>query len=352
MPDTEQLNEGNAPVTVESLPNEIPVQPTRTRVAFVLITAIAAVVGLNVLVAISGIAGNTTTEFVAQKWQLLESLDQPIEWLILGDSSADQGVIPSQVEASLGGKAVNLGTIGNMLLVDDIWMLDKYIEQHGAPNNIVIVHVYDMWRREAEPAVFSLVPGFWWSMRPSLSLSASESVELLAFRYLPLYQVRNLLISLAGGRALFPTKTVISPDGFNGHEEARPHITELDLIGHKSIILPHPFELSDVNQRALNRLVELTDEHGFNVYIANSPIYEGLKSEPSFQVYFENVQEMLITLDERSRNIHYVLCDTPSFPKEIMRNIDHVNVQGAATFTKQLTESIAALPTCQRPVNN
>ena len=47
--------------------------------------------------------GNYTSNYgywtIHQKWQLLEHLDQPVDWLILGDSSCNQGVMPADFES-------------------------------------------------------------------------------------------------------------------------------------------------------------------------------------------------------------------------------------------------------------
>lgn len=336
-----------------SLPDEVPAPVDRSHIAIVIITALVAVLGVNAVISISGGVDRLDGggRLIREKWTILDSLDQPVDWLILGDSSAVEGVIPDQLEASLGGSAVNLATVANMLAIDDVWMLDEYIGRHGAPKNVVIVHVYDVWHRNVEASAFAkvpLTPGFWWSRTPSLSLTLSESVELLAFRYLPLYQSKELVKRLAAdpSKLLIPPRT-IQTDGFTGVDDAQPANVEYDFITHTNFLAEQPYELSDANRQALNRLVELTDKHGFNVYIANSPIFDGLKADQDFQSYFANVQNLLIELDDRSPNIHYVLCDTPSFSKEIMTYVDHVTLEGAKSFTAQLAQSISMASTCE-----
>lgn len=355
MQNTSQSQNTNGAVTLDSLPDEVTAPVTRAQIAFVLVTAFVIVLGLNVLITISGAVDRLDGGgyLIQEKWKILNSLDQPVDWVIVGDSSANQGVIPGQLGASLGGSAVNLATVGNLLLIDDVWMLDEYIGRLGAPKNVVIVHVYDMWRRDAQAAAFAkvpLAPGFWWSKKPSLSLSVSDSVELLAFRYLPLYQSKELLKRLVKnpGKLLVSPRT-IQPDGFTAVDEALPDEVESDYAVHKNFLAEQRYELSDANRQALDRLVELADSNGINVYIANSPIYEGLKADPNFQSYFENIQKLMIDLDARSPNIHYVLCNPPGFPKQSMTNIDHLTVEGAKSFTAQLTQSIITPSKCGSP---
>jgi hypothetical protein len=53
-----------------------------------------------------------------------KTVDEPVDWLILGDSSVNQGVIPSIFEDEFGERAINLGTNGIMITLDDLWMIE------------------------------------------------------------------------------------------------------------------------------------------------------------------------------------------------------------------------------------
>ncbi|MBZ0305522.1 MAG: hypothetical protein K8I82_05590, partial [Anaerolineae bacterium] len=94
-----------------------------------------------------------TETVVYQKWGLIQDLDAPVDWLIVGDSSANHGVIPAIITQELGGEALNVATFGDWLFVDDAWMIETHIRQVGAPKNIIIVHVPDMYHRTMEANV-------------------------------------------------------------------------------------------------------------------------------------------------------------------------------------------------------
>ena len=132
---------------------------------------------------------------------------------------------------------------------------------------------------------FAKVPlalGFWWSRKPALPSDIGESVELTAFRYLPLYQSKALVRN--PGRLLIAPNQIES-DGFIPVEDAQPSAVKKDLKGHRGIYRAQSFVPSKVNQQAIDRLVELTREHRINIFVANSPIFEGMKSDPDFQAY-------------------------------------------------------------------
>jgi len=335
-----------------NLPSELEKSTSTLRLTFIVLAAAVAVVGINVLISLTGIVDRIDGggRIIQEKWKLLDSVDEPTDWLVLGDSSADQGVDPDLLASELGGTALNLATVGNVLAVNDVWMLDKYIEQRGAPKNVVIIHVYDMWRRDAETSAFAHIPTapeLWWSNQPSLSLSYTETAELLAFKYLPTFQAKSLIKKLLDdpGKLNTPPRT-IQPNGFSPVIEAKPDRVEADFKVHQGFYSQNRFEIYQINIAALDRLVELAEEHDFNVYISNSPIYDGLRSDPEFNIYFRGVSALLNSLSERSQNIHYVLCDTPGFSKELMTNIDHLTVEGSASFTEQLVEDIENPEVC------
>ena len=78
--------------------------------------------------------------------------------LILGDSSAAQGVDPEFWTNASGESAINLATIGDATVVNDAWMLETYLERFGRPNKVVIVHAYDIWHRELKQNVVVQIP--------------------------------------------------------------------------------------------------------------------------------------------------------------------------------------------------
>lgn len=277
---------------------------------------------------------------IRHKWQLLRELDEPVDWLILGDSSANQGVNPDLFQTQDEGTVVNLGTVGNVLLIDDVWMLQDYIEEHGVPKNVVIVHVYDMWMRDADTSVFAHMP---WDYMSDIGLFSSmkERLELLWFRYVPLYQSeKQVFRAISYPKSMFTQPIRVTSDGFTRVDSPNPEIVAQDIDSHMTRILPEDFILSPTNQLAINELVKLANEHDMNVFIANSPIHEDLVGQEAFTNYFENVSRLLVNLDQSSPNIHYVLRHTPSYDSSVMENVDHVTIEGANLFSSELFDEI------------
>lgn len=327
----------------EQLPDELIQSTGASRLAFLLAATLAIIIGLNAVVAASGVFSRLDFggRLIRDKWNLLENLEEPVDWVILGDSSVNQGIVPDQLVSQLGGTAINLGSAGDMLLVNDVWMLEEYIERYGTPRGVIIAHVYDIWPREATPAAFANTP-VWDGHEPPLSLGAKDTFDLIWHRYVPLYQSSHLFKRLLQHPDWISNPPIqIQDDGFAPLYGSKPAEIEADLQWHVARLPNRAHSVSEQNQQAVNRLVELAETNDFNVYIANSPIYEGLKNNSDFQTYFEGVSNFLNELDESSPNIHYVLQDTPSFASEVMQNVDHLTFEGAESFTRQLAESIS-----------
>jgi len=324
------------------MPEEI-VQPSNIRKNLkILIVTIFLLMLANFTVYFSGALKNLDSGvfLIQHKWNLLYNLDSPVEWLILGDSSANQGVNTEVLRSANGGQALNLGTVGNTLLIEDVWMLQSYIEAHGAPNNVVIVHVYDMWARQADTSVFAHVP---WSRMSGTDMFSSvrEQAELLWYKYIPLYQSDTQIFrAISNPLNMFTPPIYVNDDGFTRVDDPNPSLVSKDINNHSTKILTKQFQVSPTNSIAIEMLVNLANKHDLDVFIANSPIHEDLAHKESFSEYFKHVSDLLKEIDHASINIHYVLQETPKFDSTMMENVDHVTIKGSEIFTSKLISEI------------
>ena len=273
---------------------------------------------------------------IRSKWNLVRDLDEPVEWIILGDSTANQSVVPDLISPKNDGSAINLGTVGNALLIEDVWMLKDYIRSHGEPKNVVIVHVYDMWVRGADTTVFAHMP---WDYMPDANMfrSVGERIELLWYRYVPIFQSETQVIrAISNPSRMFSQPIPMGDDGYTSIASPNPSIVEQDIESHRTRILNTEFKISEANLWAINELVEMANSHDMNIFVANSPVHEDLVGLDNFSSYFANVRELLRDMDSRSPNIRYILQDLPTFDSGVMENADHLTHDGAQTFTSQI----------------
>ena len=110
------------------LPEEMVPSSSRQEVLMGFFALVALVVALNLaaVVYIWAYSPNRGYWLAAAKWQMLEDLEEPVDTLVLGDSSCNQALIPEVVDEILGGPTINLCTIGDMTV--RLWDLETHKE--------------------------------------------------------------------------------------------------------------------------------------------------------------------------------------------------------------------------------
>ncbi len=285
-----------------------------------------------------------TAWLLNQKWTLLGGLKRPVATLVLGDSSGNQAVMPALLDKSLPGGAVNLCTFGNMTLAGDVWMLDEYLRAHGPPKRVVAVHVHDILPRGLNLTNVSQIPrpwGFWRQQLPEAVEAPGNLVRLAVSRYLPLYARTPAFTTFAYkpseiGRLNYH----IEPDGF------MPVTVQSDLEGHARRYLEDartkPFSVSPINRLAVRRLVEMSNQHGFDLYLANSPLYRSLYTQPEFRRYLDQMNAEFAVLVAAGRRTRRILVEPVLLDADALESVDHTNVRGAVVYTRRLVEAILA----------
>lgn len=308
------------------------------------------IAGALILVALVNVAAwwylgrytpNTGYLLIRAKWGMLANLKQPVDLLILGDSSGNQGVDPETLRDSLGVSSVNLCTIGDALVLDDAWMLEEYIARYGPPKGVLIVHGYDMWSRDINVSVLSRIPGSWWTRQPRLAFGLQDRIRVYLNRYVPLYtETASLGWVIRHPWSAFQTQLSIRPDGFMVETTAEPDRVKSDADVHRQFVRQRTRVLSAVNRAALTRIVQLADQHGFGLCLAPGPINDSLALDTAFQSYFTAIRDTLAAVTASSPRTFFPLTAPMTFPAEQMQSADHVVYSGAAEFTARLAGRI------------
>ena len=286
---------------------------------------------------------------IAKKWEMLFGLKRPVDWLILGDSSCNQGVDPDILDKKLGVTSINLCTVGNMLAVNDVWMLNKYIQQFGAPRNVLIVHVYDIWSRDVNPYYLAKVPldwGYWRQMEPPLNLSFKEMTHLFIGRYVPLYADNLTLSELLKSPLMSIKKNSeyrLEENGFMIVSQPQPQLVKKALKASIEFHKQNKPKFSMSNRQALDRITALAEKHSFDVYIANSPLYEELYENKEFQAYNSQVQKTLNAYVAKSERVHNILQEPMTFSIDQMDNVDHLIYSAAPVYTNGIVAEIMSI---------
>ena len=327
------------------LPNEVIKKTTVKRVVWTLVLTIVFFGALN-YTAFSYLETYTTNKgyfLVKKKWDILRNMKKRAKWLIVGDSAGNQGVLTSTVEGSLGAPAFNLCTVGDNAALVDAWMIDYHIKKNGPPENILMVHVYDVWKRKPIEGVIGrspLLSVFANGLKP-MPFSGDKKYDLFFSKYFALYH-QNLSLRKILKEAEFSLEErwAVEPHGYQRHNHPYPKTVEKDLGWHLASLKKETFKISDTNQQALDFIKQLVDKHQINLYIAHSPVADILYEKPEYQKYFHDVDSALQSYAASSSNIQIINSDQIQFTADEMQNTDHVIHPAAEKYTLHLIEEI------------
>lgn len=321
---------------------------TRRELAMVVGLCVVLAAGANFMArwAVDTFSPNLAFRVYQTKWQELLSLSEPVDWLVLGDSSANQGVDPELLERYIGGRTINLATIADASAVVETWMLQKYIARFGPPRGVVLIHVYDMWQRPLQYQLLAEAPlpwGYWNRMEPRIDIDLPGTMQVAGFRYFPLYTRQDSLFLLLHGRSDFDERPVITDHGFMKVTRAHPHTVTTDVQEHLAFTRDNTFTMTAENRRALDTIAALADRYNFDVYLANAPLYSGVYANQSFRAYYGQVVDALNTRFAGNRHFHYLFQQPMLFEIDVMQNVDHLTTAGARRYSEELGRRLEAL---------
>lgn len=330
----------------EVYPQEVPYPVSRTGIAVSIFGTIVIVTLINLLVGwyLEDHTFNRGYWIITQKGKVLSSVDKPGYWLIVGDSSGNFGIVPDVLDKRLGTRSINLCTVADMLTMDDFFMVEEYIGRHGSPIGVLIVHAYDAWPREGEPGAFARSHWALKKIGEYLQLDSDALVQLLIKRYIPLYSESTTLASMSlMPRTAFLRRELpftIQSNGFMPLLEASSGI-EGDARLHLRQIKKIAPEISSFNRAGLQAIADLADRYQFNVYLVNSPMYEGLWYHADFRSYFNVIQDKLQQVAGNYPRLHLLHFDSDlRFSAEQMENVDHVIFPAAQIYTSRIANRI------------
>ncbi len=328
--------------TFTRLPDEVvaPATPRSVTVSFGLALLVVALANGLAIAALHRTTPNPATHVVKAKWALADEGLGPGYSLILGDSSGNQGLNPEFLNELVGGEWVNLCTFANHLTLGDAWLLEQYIQRHGPPERVLVVHVYDIWARPVYADAFADIPrpfGFWGQMNPPLDLTVKGQVEIAIQRYLPLYfSDRSLKMLLMHPGRVKAVHERINAQGFMAETVSDPAQVQGDYEEQLAKAQAMHTELSEPNREGLSRIAELAATHGFTVDLVYGPMYDALWEEPEVRDYFAEVDQQLHELVDEHDGLRLLHDEPATYPITQLQNCEHLTVDGAADYTKRV----------------
>lgn len=293
---------------------------------------------------------NHSLHLLVQKWNTVRTLDEKQDILIFGDSSCLNGVNAKQLGNSIGLRAWNHALFADCLLLNPAWMLAESIERHGAPRAAMIVVTYDIWHRHANPNLFGHHPlpwRFWNESQTQYSFDLTMTLHMALYRFFPLYNDFANLANLVKYPWYASEYYGEIESWYNENERGfmRRRVDPVDVVAdtrlqHERARVRTGFRISEENATALCQISDLAMQHGFPVFVANGPLYEGLFGDAIFNDYFSKVNTgVKETIHGLPGLIFFDKLYT--FDLEYMGDsVEHLSGEGAAVFTDSLVIDI------------
>ncbi len=282
---------------------------------------------------------NLGYEIVRQKFVLADTIDEPVDWLFLGDSTCNQGMSPVRFEELTGQTALNLCLTGDMTVLGDAWVLQRLLDRVGQPRRgVLLSHAYDVWKRDGDriEIIAAEIPGslHWRRTRALRPMTTEELARATVGQYFPLVSRPNsahlLLYSLVRPRPALN----LDAAGFMDAGAADPRGVEGDVSGHLRRS-EEDFSISELNRRSLILVDERSE---VPVYIVPSPMNDRLWADEGVQARVAQVYGGVAAVAHEREGLT-LLRDTPwVYSAEQMNNADHVDGETALEHTAAVAD--------------
>ncbi|MBM3935148.1 MAG: hypothetical protein FJ319_12770 [SAR202 cluster bacterium] len=300
--------------------------------------------------------GNRGYWRIGAMWNLLGRMEEPTDWLVLGDSSGFRGFDPAVWQDATGEKAINLSATVQVVSAGYAMLLKGYIERFGAPKAVIVIHTYDAWYREVDTLAVGQTP-LWgiWENRSAGLFSIVQSAKILLTKIFPIYYSDTSLPSLvlrpytirftANPLTIATNRARVADNGFEPAPGTETDSVVSDLAGHLrfvSRVAGRNVELSDVNKAALHQLGELSDQYEFDIYLVNGPIHTNLNDDRDFQNHYSKLRQALTEEIGPFKRLHLLPGEPKTFEThQLFNSIDHVTGESAESYTRWLADRVA-----------
>lgn len=338
------------PVERPSLPRELLANATWREVFWVTVPPLCVVwlVNLALALTLQAFPNNRGDWLVRAKWQLLLDQKHAADTLVLGDSTCNQGIDPSELSRVLGGRTLNLCTTGDKLAVMDAWLLQAYVKRFGAPKRVLVMHAYDVWKRDEGVLrkvawTFSPYRKLFAESHPQIDWNVRESILLRIGLWVPLYNQpqASLEVLRAPREAVQRKPYVITPEGFMAYKRANPKRVAREVQSYLRALERDPPPMSDANRAALRVLIDTVRGTDTQLIVAHAPIFEGLWSNAGVRRYHKAVSQALERELRKAPNARLLSRKPHAFPANEMQSPDHLVGDASVRFTQAIASQIA-----------
>lgn len=324
------------PVAYKQLSAEIVPPARRWVLALIVVGALLVWLAADVAVYVYYERQPTNDRVVVDgKWNRLVRAGDDVDWLLVGDSSGEFGISPDVARDEFGYDLLNLSTHRIWKLVDDVWMIEYYLQHHDSRPRILVMHVVGDYQDEFNPLVMSNVSrsqAFFDRFTFSLDLSIRDQLDVQAARYVPLYYRRDDLIRRIENRV---------PKALREEQNASRDDDTAYLAGQPAAYRANDNIVTAQNARILRTLAEIAAEYGVEVYLIHSPVMDDLYADPYFREDLDAIEAWLADFVAGYDHVHFLPTQW-LYTREQMSHPYHVVEAEKPDLTRRVFEALDA----------
>jgi hypothetical protein len=277
---------------------------------------------------------STETEVVTGKWRHLSSTEERYDILLVGDSSGLIGVDPRVISERTGLSCYNACGFGNLLVVNESWLIQHLETLDRLPRIVVSLHVPDIWGRSEGllRQQLNLFPGEvrpWERYRPIIK-PPRESLRQRINHWFPMFrtplEARMALVALGLtviGRGEVRTddlglSRLPAPDPARAVREAQRYLDRLKLQ------VPTSDDLSKVNREAYEAMLDVLEQQGSRLMAAEAPTVDLLSKDPLYLEHLERNRTLLTRVARGRAGFKLAATGRSGFSATNMQNPDHI----------------------------
>ncbi len=282
---------------------------------------------------------NTENDFILQQQlkKLDRSRDEKIATLIVGDSSAGNGVDASFFARQFGAPALNLALTAGYGIAGTFNMLSRAAAVHPEIKNVLIVQSPDMWHRP-----FSLTGYFKTRIEPLANMK--PILPQIRSRYIAyLFNVKeiNWYAKYLFDRRRYRYDTA---NDYTAQHEKRFADGAARIDADRTI----PPGIPEERVQMLKRLDRFCYEHALNCIYLHGPMHESVLKNSTAAL-----QEINATLADTLHAVRYIPTFFPVPPQKLGDKIDHIDPRFKRWSTRIIFERAKPFLHCRsKPIEH
>ncbi|MDO8649012.1 MAG: hypothetical protein Q7R81_04495 [Candidatus Peregrinibacteria bacterium] len=277
-----------------------------------------------------------------QQQKMLRSAEE-FDVLILGDSTAGNGVIPSLFQERTGMRAHNFGTTALVAAFADPVMLLTYLEHHPPPRAIIVVRSLNTWVRQVNYGAMRedyLDPNIVRFLYKEGMLTTEEVFSLALARILPTYRYRNAVRRWwKDYREDFVAPEAYT-DGFIRDDQVMRavfQVGDLSLITNAYDGKGFLFNADQI--LLLDYLCSIAQQHRIPTFVIIGPYSQDFAQLSNVQAYATSLKTVLNLVTAQHPACTFI-DGRRTYSSYLLSNPTHVNYSGALLFTADLANEL------------